>query len=87
MSDEQPQYVSPLALIGGRVRHVEEMCRSAVALDAAKGRGLTDRAWLAQSVLNILHGSIDDQISEEVRMRRRPLPERIANWQLRHSNP
>jgi hypothetical protein len=44
----------------GRIDHVRDICTTAIARD-----GLTDRAWLAQSVLNILDGKIDVQIIAE----------------------
>jgi len=34
--------------------------------DAMPQGELSNRAWLAQSVLNILDGSIDPQITEEI---------------------
>lgn len=50
----------------GRIRHVRAMCMSSMEFDAGKaGGGLTDRAWLAEGVLAILDGAIDDQIVEE----------------------
>lgn len=52
----------------GRLRHVRDMCASSIEHDKGKlPRGcLTDRQWLAQNVLNVLDGSIDDQIREEL---------------------
>lgn len=54
-------------VVAGRIRHIREMCTSAIRRDAgAAGGGLTDRAWLAESVLNILSGTIDEQILREL---------------------
>ena len=52
----------------GRGRHVRDMCEGSILRDQGKlPRGcLTDRQWLAQGVLNILDGNIDDQIREEL---------------------
>lgn len=48
-------------LLEGRVEHVRGLCRNALDCDGA----YTDRAWLAQSVLNVLNGNIDAQIRDE----------------------
>ena len=49
-------------MIAGRIRHVRDICNKALERD---GRN-TDRAWLAQSVINILNGLIDAQIADEI---------------------
>jgi hypothetical protein len=48
-------------LLEGRVQHVRDLCLGALDRDGA----YTDRAWLAQSVLNILNGNVDAQIYDE----------------------
>ena len=79
------QLVSPLALIAGRVRHVEELCRR-FAHEAESPEaimGLSDRAWLSRTVLDILAGNRDQQICQEILQRRQPLSERISRSHLR----
>ncbi len=50
-------------LRAARVDAVRDFCEAQIAHDAGKaGDGLTDRAWAAQSVLNILNGTTDDQL-------------------------
>jgi hypothetical protein len=52
----------------GRIAHVRDICSKAIDYDDGKAgvAGLTDRAWLAWSVLNILDGLIDAQIKREI---------------------
>jgi hypothetical protein len=62
--------VGKAAIAAGRERHIRDMCQNAINHDVgAPGNtttgGLTDRQWLAQSVLNILDGTIDAQIRQE----------------------
>jgi hypothetical protein len=54
-------------LLSARVEHVRDICTRAIEFDNrhTTANGLTDRQWLAQSVLNILDGKIDHQIREE----------------------
>lgn len=56
----------------GRINHVRDICDRAMEYDKGSPGftttgGLTDRQWLARSVLNILDGNIDAQIREEAR--------------------
>jgi hypothetical protein len=60
ISEEQKMSSDPM--LDGRIGHVRAMCNNALERD---GRN-TDRAWLAQSVINILDGLIDAQIVEEI---------------------
>lgn len=65
--DDETNTVHDPALIAGRINHVQDICRTFVRLDSnTNHRGLTHRAWLAQSVLNILAGNIDEQIIHEL---------------------
>lgn len=52
----------------GRIAHVRDVCARSMEHDAGKaGVGaLTNRAWLAETVLAILDGAIDEQIWEEI---------------------
>ena len=56
-------------LQAGRIRHVRDLCQGAIERDQGvypgNSHALTDRQWLAQSVLNILDGKIDAQIVDE----------------------
>jgi hypothetical protein len=53
-------------LTAARIRHVRDICAKAIDFDGTQASGtLTDRQWLAQSVLNILDGKIDKQIAYE----------------------
>jgi hypothetical protein len=55
-------------LTAGRIKHVQDICRKAIEHDRpyeTSPNHWTDRHWLAQSVLNILGGKIDDQIRAE----------------------
>ena len=61
----QPSEPPTELLLAGRITHVRDICRSSIDQDRGKPGTLTDRAWLAQSVLNILDGNIDRQIAEE----------------------
>jgi hypothetical protein len=80
---ESEGIVSPLALIGGRVRHVEEVCRH-FAHESVNGTGtFTDRAVLAQTVLSVLAGNADQPIRQEILARREPLAERVIRSHLR----
>lgn len=46
-----------------RIAAIRQGCVSAIEADAPRsGVSLSNRAWLAQSVLNILDGRIDDQL-------------------------
>lgn len=56
--------LTPLEVTQLRVRAaaIEELCTNSISHDTHHTGGLTDRAWLAQSVLNILEGKIDDQL-------------------------
>lgn len=49
-------------MLDRRIGHVRAICNNALERD---GRN-TDRAWLAQSVINILDGLIDAEIVEAV---------------------
>lgn len=50
-------------LIAARIDAVRDFCVDTIDYDEGKaGNGLTDRAWCAQSVLNILNGLIDDRL-------------------------
>lgn len=51
-------------LVAGRMRHVRNICESTIEFDG--GSAMTNRQWLAWSVLNILDGKIDDQIHTEI---------------------
>lgn len=54
-----------LQLVGARldaIRHLCEHYRHGEA-EATHDDGWTDRQWLAQTVLNILDGAIDDQLT------------------------
>jgi hypothetical protein len=53
--------VKKKALQEARLAHVREVCMNVLRRDGA----YSDRAWLAQAVLNILEGNIDAQIEEE----------------------
>lgn len=64
-------------LDAGRLDHIRDLCLKAIDRDKDAYPGnpsaLTDRAWLAQSVLNILDGKIDPQIiTENLKERREP---------------
>lgn len=62
MASEAPK-TTDTDLMSSRVEAVRDACKSSIEFDAGKaGLGLTDRAWLAQSVINILDGLIDDQL-------------------------
>lgn len=56
-------------LDAGRIDHIRDICQKAITQDSNvyphNPNALTDRAWLAQSVLNILNGNIDEQIIGE----------------------
>ena len=47
----------------GRINHIRDMCQHYAAEPNANGG---ERKWLAQSVLNILGGNIDEQIREAI---------------------
>lgn len=53
---------------------MRDICAKSIEHDATRPIGsadaLTDRAWLAQSVLNILDGKIDEQIKAKIRGQR-----------------
>lgn len=57
---------TPALLVAGRIGHVKTLCQHAMDFDALPQGELSNRAWLAQSVLNILDGSIDPQITAEI---------------------
>lgn len=64
-----------------RIAAIRDLCKESIEFDARvdiKGlvpprhtidqegsKALTDRAWLAESVINILDGKIDDQLEEK----------------------
>jgi hypothetical protein len=50
-------------IIAARIEAIRSFCADQIEHDARPGGGLTDRAWCAQSVLNILDGKIDHQLS------------------------
>mgnify|MGYP000943530784 FL=1 len=55
-----------LRIIGGRIDAIREVCqthRNPDGMDAVGG--WTEREWLAQTILNILDGNIDDQLREK----------------------
>lgn len=56
-----------LVLDAGRVRYIRMLCERALKLDIPQPGtvALSDRAWLAQAVLNIMDGNIDQQILAE----------------------
>jgi hypothetical protein len=63
-------YIANTDVTEGRLRHIRDICISAIEHDKGSPDrdvmdGLTDRQWLAQSILNILNGNIDAQILEE----------------------
>jgi hypothetical protein len=65
--DDETNTVHGPELIAGRISHIQQICRRAVERDAdAAYPNLTNRAWLAKSVLNILAGNIDEQIISEL---------------------
>lgn len=57
---------TPALLVAGRLGHVRKLCESSMEFDAMEPEGLSNRAWLAHSVLNILDGNIDAQITDEL---------------------
>lgn len=57
---------TPALLVAGRIGHVRKLCESSMEFDATEPGGLSNRAWLAHSVLNILDGNIDAQINDEL---------------------
>jgi hypothetical protein len=53
-------------LAAARIAYVHDLCAKAIEHDRPIETGpnhWTDRHWLAQSVLNILDGQIDDQLT------------------------
>jgi len=60
---------SQTSLTAGRIAHIRDLCQSAMVRDLNvyphNPYARTDRAWLAESVLNILDGNIDAQIIAE----------------------
>lgn len=62
----QPSEPPTELLLAARITHVRDMCATWIRLDKTGPGTLTDRAWLAQSVLNILDGNIDRQIAAEM---------------------
>jgi hypothetical protein len=62
--DDETNTVHGPELIAGRINHIQSLCRAFVK--APETRGMTEREWLAQSVLNILGGNIDEQIIREL---------------------
>lgn len=51
-------------LLAARIAHIRDICTKAIELDSPRETdGWTDRHWLAQSVLNILDGKIDDELA------------------------
>ena len=57
--------LAELRIIAARVAAIREFSDAQIAHDARDDGALTDRAWCAQSVLNILAGNIDEQILAE----------------------
>lgn len=53
-------------LLDGRIQHVRAICESSIKHDGDTNQGQTARQWLAQSVLNVLDGAIDEQIAKEM---------------------
>lgn len=49
-------------VINARIQAVREFCADQITHDAMPSGGLTNRAWCAQSVLNILNGLTDWQL-------------------------
>lgn len=59
-------------MIAGRIAHVRDICVKAIEHDGVQPDNplaLTNRQWLAQSVINILDGLIDAQIAREINER------------------
>ena len=57
------------AVAAGQRARIQSLCLSSIEVDRPRERGSddwTDRHWLAQSILNILGGAIDDQIRAEL---------------------
>ena len=48
-------------VVGGRIDAIRQICRK---YSAPEQSFLDDRQWLAQTILNILDGNIDDQFTE-----------------------
>lgn len=66
-----PDYQKPTtphdALLAARVADVKKLCESSIEFDKEDGAGgLTNRAWLASSIINVLDGAIDKQLLEEL---------------------
>lgn len=53
-----------VTLMGLRIAAVRKFCQDQIDFDAIPN-GLTNRAWAAESVLNILDGKIDAQLMEK----------------------
>lgn len=44
----------------GRIAKVTEVCIASLDLDSRVGTALSDRQWLAETILNVLNGAVDD---------------------------
>lgn len=55
-------FAERIATVDNRIKHVRALCESSIEFDRRHERadGWTDRHWLAQSVLNILDGNVDE---------------------------
>lgn len=55
-----------IALISARTDAIRSVCEASVRFDADPDRPgvLTNRAWLANAVVNILDGKIDEQLGD-----------------------
>lgn len=55
--------MSSMVVAGARIDAVREFCAAAIEHDKLpNSNALTDRAWCAQGVLNILDGNVDWQL-------------------------
>lgn len=70
-SNENVEAYANEIIDAGRIRHIRDICQRSMEYDKGAADytfttgGLTDRQWLARSVLNILEGNIDAQIMQE----------------------
>lgn len=44
----------------GRAAKVTEICMASLDLDSRSGTALSDRQWLAETILNVLNGAVDE---------------------------
>ena len=44
----------------GRIAKVTEVCIASLDLDSRVGTALSDRQWLAETILNVLNGAVDE---------------------------